>query len=104
MQEIIENLAIIKAYNNYKARNITLSDGSTIAWNTDAQGNTKIKLSEFDANFALQNADNALREMAEFWALLEVFKQRENFSANSFFNENNFKCSENLSKNAKLQG
>lgn len=49
-------------------------------------------------NFALQNADNALREMAEFEVLLEVFKQRENFSANSFFNENNFKYSETLSK------
>ena len=78
MQEIIDELATIRAYNDYKAHNITLADGSTISWSYDKNGNMLVKINEFDINTALENADKALTEMENFKTLLEMFKKREN--------------------------
>ena len=80
MQEIIDELATIQAYNDYKAHNISLADGSTISWNYDKNGNMLVKINEFDINTALENADKALTEMENFKTLLEMFKQRENLN------------------------
>ncbi len=80
MQEIIDELATIGAYNDYKAHNINLADGSTISWNYDKNGNMLVKINEFDINTALENADKALTEMENFKTLLEMFKQRENLN------------------------
>ena len=77
MQEIIDELATIGAYNDYKAHNISLADGSTISWSYDKNGNMLVKINEFDINTALENADKALTEMENFKTLLEMFKQRE---------------------------
>ena len=78
MQEIIDELATIRAYNDYKTHNITLADGSTISWSYDKNGNMLVKINEFDINTALENADKALTEMENFKTLLEMFKKREN--------------------------
>ena len=80
MQEIIDELATIGAYNDYKAHNITLADGSTISWSYDKNGNMLVKINEFDINTALENADKALTEMENFKTLLEMFKKRENLN------------------------
>ena len=80
MQEIIDELATIQAYNDYKAHNISLADGSTISWSYDKNGNMLVKINEFDINTALENADKALTEMENFKTLLEMFKQRENLN------------------------
>ena len=113
MQEIIDELATIQAYNDYKAHNISLADGSTISWSYDKNGNMLIKINEFDINTALENADKALTEMENFKTLLEMFKQRENLNglesglnsenlhSNSHSNVTN--SSENLGKNSNLQ-
>ena len=113
MQEIIDELATIRAYNDYKAHNITLADGSTISWNYDKNGNMLVKINEFDINTALENADKVLTEMENFKTLLEMFKQRENLNglesglnsenlhSNSHSNLTN--SSENLGKNSNLQ-
>ena len=94
MQEIIDELATIQAYNDYKAHNITLADGSTISWSYDKNGNMLVKINEFDINTALENADKALTEMENFKTLLEMFKQRENL--NGLESENlRFNSSEN---------
>ena len=79
MQEIIDELATIGAYNDYKAHNISLADGSTISWSR-INGKMTIKINEFDINTALENADKALTEMENFKTLLEMFKQRENLN------------------------
>ena len=112
MQEIIDELATIQAYNDYKAHNITLADGSTISWSR-INGQMTIKINEFDINTALENADKALTEMENFKTLLEMFKQRENLNglesdlnsenlhSNSHSNLTN--SSENLGKNSNLQ-
>mgnify|MGYP004512789977 FL=1 len=113
MQEIIDELATIRAYNDYKAHNISLADGSTISWNYDKNGNMLVKINEFDINTALENADKALTEMENFKTLLEMFKQRENLNglesglnsenlhSNSHSNLTN--SSENSGKNSNLQ-
>ena len=113
MQEIIDELATIQAYNDYKAHNISLADGSTISWSYDKNGNMLVKINEFDINTALENADKALTEMENFKTLLEMFKQRENLNglesglnsenlhSNSHSNVTN--SSENLGKNSNLQ-
>ena len=113
IQEIIAELATIKAYNNYEAHNITLSDGSIVSWEYDINGQMVIKINEFDINTALENADKALTEMENFKTLLEMFKQRENLNglesglnsenlhSNSHSNLTN--SSENLGKNSNLQ-
>ena len=113
MQEIIDELATIQAYNDYKAHNISLTDGSTISWSYDKNGNMLVKINEFDINTALENADKALTEMENFKTLLEMFKQRENLNglesglnseklhSNSHSNLTN--SSENLGKNSNLQ-
>ena len=117
MQEIIDELATIRAYNDYKAHNISLADGSTISWSYDKNGNMLVKINEFDINTALENADKALTEMENFKTLLEMFKQRENLNGlesenlhlkssenlhlNSHSNLTN--SSENLAKNSNLQ-
>lgn len=113
MQEIIDELATIQAYNDYKAHNITLADGSTISWSYDKNGNMLVKINEFDINTALENADKALTEMENFKTLLEMFEQRENLNglesglnseklhSNSHSNLTN--SSENLGKNSNLQ-
>ena len=113
MQEIIDELATIRAYNDYKAHNISLADGSTISWSYDKNGNMLVKINEFDINTALENADKALTEMENFKTLLEMFKQRENLNglesglnsenlhSNSHSNVTN--SSENLGKNSNLQ-
>ena len=113
MQEIIDELATIRAYNDYKAHNISLADGSTISWSYDKNGNMLVKINEFDINTALENADKALTEMENFKTLLEMFKQRENLNglesglnsenlhSNSHSNLTN--SSENLGKNSNLQ-
>ena len=113
MQEIIDELATIGAYNDYKAHNITLADGSTISWNYDKNGNMLVKINEFDINTALENADKALTEMENFKTLLEMFKKRENLNglesglnsenlhSNSHSNLTN--SSENSGKNSNLQ-
>ena len=113
MQEIIDELATIGAYNDYKAHNISLADGSTISWSYDKNGNMLVKINEFDINTALENADKALTEMENFKTLLEMFKQRENLNglesglnseklhSNSHSNLTN--SSENLGKNSNLQ-
>ncbi len=80
MQEIIDELATIQAYNDYKAHNISLADGSTISWSYDKNGNMLVKINEFDINTALENADKVLTEMENFKTLLEMFKQRENLN------------------------
>ena len=80
MQEIIDERATIQAYNDYKAHNISLADGSTISWSYDKNGNMLVKINEFDINTALENADKALTEMENFKTLLEMFKQRENLN------------------------
>ena len=80
MQEIIDELATIRAYNDYKAHNISLADGSTISWSYDKNGNMLVKINEFDINTALENADKVLTEMENFKTLLEMFKQRENLN------------------------
>ena len=101
MQEIIDELATIRAYNDYKAHNITLADGSTISWSYDKNGNMLVKINEFDINTALENADKALTEMENFKTLLEMFKQRENL--NGLDNENlHLNSSENSNLQAKL--
>ena len=101
MQEIIDELATIQAYNDYKAHNISLADGSTISWNYDKNGNMLVKINEFDINTALENADKALTEMENFKTLLEMFKQRENL--NGLESENlHFNSSENSNLQAKL--
>ena len=102
MQEIIDELATIRAYNDYKAHNISLTDGSTISWSYDKNGNMLVKINEFDINTALENADKALTEMENFKTLLEMFKQRENL--NGLESENlHLNSSENLAKNSNLQ-
>ncbi len=113
MQEIIDELATIRAYNDYKAHNISLADGSTISWSYDKNGNMLVKINEFDINTALENADKVLTEMENFKTLLEMFKQRENLNglesglnsenlhSNSHSNLTN--SSENLGKNSNLQ-
>ncbi len=99
MQEIIDELATIRAYNDYKAHNISLTDGSTISWNYDKNGNMLVKINEFDINTALENADKALTEMENFKTLLEMFKQRENL--NGLDSENlRLNSSENLHSNS----
>ena len=98
MQEIIDELATIRAYNDYKAHNITLADGSTISWSYDKNGNMLVKINEFDINTALENADKALTEMENFKTLLEMFKQRENL--NGLESEN---LHLNSSENSNLQ-
>ena len=101
MQEIIDELATIRAYNDYKAHNITLADGSTISWNYDKNGNMLVKINEFDINTALENADKALTEMENFKTLLDMFKQRENL--NGLDNENlHLNSSENSNLQAKF--
>ena len=79
MQEIIDELATIQAYNDYKAHNITLADGSTISWSR-INGQMTIKINGFDINTVLENADKVLTEMENFKTLLDMFKQRENLS------------------------
>lgn len=109
MQEIIDELATIRAYNAYKAHNITLADGSTISWNYDKNGNMLVKINEFDINTALENADKVLTEMENFKTLLEMFKQRENLNGlDSDLNSKNLhsnltNSSENSGKNSNLQ-
>lgn len=113
MQEIIDELATIRAYNDYKAHNISLADGSTISWSYDKNGNMLVKINEFDISTALENADKALTEMENFKTLLEMFKQRENLSdLESDLNDENLhlnshsnltNLSENLGKNSNLQ-
>ena len=109
IQEIIAELATIKAYNNYEAHNITLSDGSIVSWEYDINGQMVIKINEFDINTALENADKALTEMENFKTLLEMFKQRENLNGlESGLNSKNLhsnltNSSENLAKNSNLQ-
>ena len=109
IQEIIDELATIRAYNDYKAHNISLADGSTISWSYDKNGNMLVKINEFDINTALENADKALTEMENFKTLLEMFKQRENLSGlESGLNSKNLhsnltNSSENLGKNSNLQ-
>ena len=99
MQEIIDELATIQAYNDYKAHNISLTDDSTISWSYDKNGNMLVKINEFDINTALENADEALTEMENFKTLLEMFKQRENL--NGLESENlHLKSSENLHLNS----
>ena len=98
MQEIIDELATIQAYNDYKAHNISLTDGSTISWSYDKNGNMLVKINEFDINTALENADKALTEMENFKTLLEMFKQRENL--NGLESENLYL---NSSENSNLQ-
>ena len=101
MQEIIDELATIGAYNDYKAHNITLADGSTISWNYDKNGNMLVKINEFDINTALENADKVLTEMENFKTLLEMFKQRENL--NGLESENlHLNSSENSNLQAKF--
>ena len=113
IQEIIAELATIKAYNNYEAHNITLSDGSIVSWEYDINGQMVIKINEFDKNTALKNADMLFAEMENFKTLLEMFKQRENLNgldsglnsenlhSNSHSNLTN--SSENSGKNSNLQ-
>ena len=113
MQEIIDELATIRAYNDYKAHNITLADGSTISWSYDKNGNMLVKINEFDINTALENADKALTEMENFKTLLEMFKKRENLNglesglnsenlhSNSHSNLTN--SNENSKENSNLQ-
>ena len=109
MQEIIDELATIQAYNDYKAHNISLADGSTISWSYDKNGNMLVKINEFDINTALENADKVLTEMENFKTLLEMFKQRENLNGlESGLNSENLhsnltNSSENLGKNSNLQ-
>ena len=98
MQEIIDELATIQAYNDYKAHNISLADGSTISWSYDKNGNMLVKINEFDINTALENADKALTEMENFKTLLEMFKQRENLIAN--LNANSTQQSEIFAPNS----
>ena len=98
MQEIIDELATIQAYNDYKAHNISLTDDSTISWSYDKNGNMLVKINEFDINTALENADEALTEMENFKTLLEMFKQRENL--NGLESEN---LHLNSSENSNLQ-
>ena len=98
MQEIIDELATIRAYNDYKAHNISLADGSTISWSYDKNGNMLVKINEFDINTALENADKVLTEMENFKTLLEMFKQRENL--NGLESEN---LRLNSSENSNLQ-
>ena len=101
MQEIIDELATIGAYNDYKAHNISLADGSTISWSYDKNGNMLVKINEFDINTALENADKALTEMENFKTLLEMFKQRENL--NGLESENlHLNSSENSNLQTKL--
>ena len=101
MQEIIDELATIRAYNDYKAHNISLADGSTISWSYDKNGNMLVKINEFDINTALENADKALTEMENFKTLLEMFKQRENL--NGLESENlHLNSSENSNLQTKL--
>ena len=101
MQEIIDELATIQAYNDYKAHNISLADGSTISWSYDKNGNMLVKINEFDINTALENADKALTEMENFKTLLEMFKQRENLR--DLESENlRFNSSENSNLQAKF--
>lgn len=89
IQEIIAKLATIKAYNNYEAHNITLSDGSIVSWEYDINGQMVIKINEFDKNTALKNADMLFAEMENFKTLLDMFKQKENLnSTNLNSNEN----------------
>ena len=89
IQEIIAELATIKAYNNYEAHNITLSDGSIVSWEYDINGQMVIKINEFDKNTALKNADMLFAEMENFKTLLDMFKQKENLnSTNLNSNEN----------------
>ena len=109
MQEIIDELATIRAYNDYKAHNIILADGSTISWSYDKNGNMLVKINEFDINTALENADKALTEMENFKTLLEMFKQRENLNGlESDLNSENLhsnltNSSENSKENSNLQ-
>ena len=109
IQEIIAELATIKAYNNYEAHNITLSDGSIISWEYDINGQMIIKINEFDKNTALKNADMLFAKMENLKTLLEMFKQRENLNGlESCLNSENLhsnltNSSENLGKNSNLQ-
>ena len=109
MQEIINELATIQAYNDYKAHNISLADGSTISWEYDINGQMIIKINEFDKNTALKNADMLFAEMENLKTLLEMFKQRENLSGlESGLNSKNLhsnltNSSENSKENSTLQ-
>ena len=101
MQEIIDELATIQAYNDYKAHNISLADGSTISWNYDKNGNMLVKINGFDINTVLENADKVLTEMENFKTLLEMFKKRENL--NGLESENvRFNSSENSNLQTKF--
>ncbi len=100
MQEIIDELATIRAYNDYKAHNISLADGSTISWSR-INGQMTIKINGFDINTVLENADKVLTEMENFKTLLEMFKKRENL--NGLESENlRFNSSENSNLQTKL--
>ena len=109
MQEIIDELATIRAYNDYKAHNISLADGSTISWSYDKNGNMLVKINGFDINTVLENADNVLTEMENFKTLLEIFKKRENLNGlESGLNSENLhsnltNSSENSKENSNLQ-
>ncbi len=109
MQEIIDELATIQAYNDHKAHNITLADGSTISWSYDKNGNMLVKINEFDINTALENADKVLTEMENFKTLLEMFKQRENLNGlesglnSEKLHSNLTNSSENSKENSNLQ-
>ena len=109
MQAIIDDIATIEAYANYNAHHIKLTDGSTISWSYDKNGNMLVKINEFDINTALENADKALTEMENFKTLFEMFKQRENLNGlESGLNSENLhsnltNSSENLAKNSNLQ-
>ena len=93
IQEIIAELATIKAYNNYEAHNITLSDGSIVSWEYDINGQMVIKINEFDKNTALKNADMLFAEMENFKTLLDMFKQKE------YLNSTNLNSNENSNTN-----
>ena len=77
LDEIINNLATIEAYHNYKAHNIDLPDGSKLTWSYE-NGEYKIQIQDFNVKLKGENQSKLLRDTRNLQSLLEAFNQREN--------------------------
>lgn len=99
MQEIITHLATVKAYNDYKAYNIDLQDGSKLSWQY-INGGIKIDFINLDANLTLENSNKVLTEMKNFKILLEMFKQNEHSNDTTSHSKDNKNLLKELLHNA----
>lgn len=78
MEDIIENIASLYAYGKHNTYNITLTDGSSIAWGYDARGQMKILINGTDIMAFALNANALLAEIENFKTLLNMLEKKEN--------------------------